>query len=131
MQWLIDLIIDAIGIPPTFIDRGDPAASDFGFGDFVRDGAWHELDLSGIIPTNATCVLLNFFFAGDTVGRAINFRTPGNVNTVNIQDCHQDVANLPMAYGVLVHPDSNRKIEYVFEISGWFLASLAVRGWWL
>ncbi|GAI35317.1 unnamed protein product, partial [marine sediment metagenome] len=49
MQWLIDLIIETIGVPPCYIDRGSFFGPDFTQVSLPARAVWTELDLSGII----------------------------------------------------------------------------------
>ena len=50
-------------IPPPegaeLVNRGDPDAYDFTLGDFIRDSAWHDLDLSAIIPVGTRAIIFN------------------------------------------------------------------------
>ena len=54
MQWLIDIIkewIIAQGyLTKGYVKRDDPVNADFAMGDFTKDGTWHDLDLSSIVP---------------------------------------------------------------------------------
>lgn len=131
MQWLIDLIIEAIGIPPTFIDRGDPATSDFSGPAFTRDGAWHDLDLSAIIPAGATAVL--FAFEGENAGvaREAKFREKGNVNDKNRSRMIIQIAMVRLTGDFVCPLDANRFIQYNLSALGWLANVFTVKGWWL
>lgn len=131
MQWLIDLIIEAIGIPPVFIDRGDPFLPDFAIGDLTLDATWHELDLSAIVPEGASCVALNIAVFNNFINKSFEVRTLGKVNHYNLGGVITQVANLANMGDVQVHPDSDRKIEYLATAGGWFVVNITVKGWWL
>ncbi|GAH71411.1 unnamed protein product, partial [marine sediment metagenome] len=47
-----------IGRPTGFVDRGDPAAYDYAKEDLTIDGAWHDMDLSGIVSEFAKAVFI-------------------------------------------------------------------------
>jgi len=134
MQWLIDLIaervIATIGIPPTYIDRGDPAVLDLDT--FTCDGSWHELDLSAIIPAGAKAVLLRLTIRDDAVGSYLRFRKTGSANAINRSIIRTQVSMVYKNADMVVALDDNRKIEYSSAAGTTFVSSdLAVGGWWL
>ena len=131
MQWLVDLIIEAIGIPPTFIDRGDPAAKDFETGDFTADDNWHDLDLSGIVPEDATAIAATVLLFNIAVNKDVFFRKNGNVKTFNVSRFTTQVASVLISGDIIVAVDADRKIEYMLETGGWMTIHLTVKGWWL
>lgn len=135
MQWLIDLcaerVIETIGIPPTFIDRGDPAAYDFIANDLTKDDAWHDLDLSGIVPSGSTAVLINLQAKSNGAGNYFQLRTNGNSNSRNVSYITTPVAVVANGFDCIVPVDSTRIIEYLLSVATWFTASLTVKGWWL
>lgn len=131
MQWLIDLIIESIGVPPCYIDRGDEAIDDFRAIDFTRDGFWHTLDLSGIIPTNATAVSLTVLIASGIINDIATFAPRitsglGNFNTIVSQ-----VANLSINKDLTISIGPNRTIAYKIPPGVWQVVNLSVKGWWL
>jgi len=63
-----------IGKPPGFEDRGDPAVYDYDKNDLTKDGAWHDLDLSGIVPENAKAVFIIGHVQGNGIDWTIMFR---------------------------------------------------------
>lgn len=122
-----------------YIDRGDPAAADYGLGTpFEHDNVWHELDLSSPIPIVPPAgannlVLLRVNLAYDEAGQWIEFRTLGNVNTFNeAYVLTSAVVGSTVNVDVFVKMDANRKIEY--RLSGtdplkWIHLFVTVRGW--
>lgn len=131
MQWLADLIIEKIGIPPTFIDRGDPAVEDFVFGDFTLDDGWHELDLSGIVPAGATAVLLFTHARADATAKVFRWRKHGNVNAIASPALRTVVANLYHYCNNVVAVDADRKIDYMGTFATFDDLRTAILGWWL
>lgn len=134
MQWLIDIIaqrvIDTIGIPPCYIDRGDPAAQDFSIADFILGDGWHELDLSVIVPAGAKAVLLRQSFSTSTAQEAAMLRTAGNVNMFNTSFHLTQMASDVIGDDVTVALSDDRKIEYRLSVNTTSFY-LTVRGWWL
>lgn len=134
MQWLIDLIaekvIATIGIPPTFIDRGDPVFYDFVIQQLVADGAWHELDLSGIIPEGAQAVSLSLAFSATVTNRAVYFRKNGNANAFNSFIAQTIVALINHTAHGVVALSTDRKIDYRIH-TDFNEVYITVAGWWL
>jgi len=131
MQWLVDLVIEAIGIPPVFIDRGDPAVADFAVGDLTADGAWHNLDLSGIVPANASAVLLHAGIRDNLIGQNTYIRRKGNVNWENSCRMITQVANLAISQDIVCPIGSNGLLEYNLSATVWTSIGIRVKGWWL
>lgn len=135
MQWVIDIAIDAMQQylidNPRFVDRGDPAAVDWTEADFIKDGAWRELDLSGKVGTNAVAVALAVEISHGNVGLEFSLREAGNANDKNIAKTNIQVAWDIMAADVIVALSADKKIEYKFSpMAGW-TTKLTVKGWWL
>ncbi|GAH45435.1 unnamed protein product, partial [marine sediment metagenome] len=63
-----------IGKAPVFVDRGDPAAYDYAKEDLTIDGAWHDMDLSGIVSEKAKAVFILGHVQGNGVDWKISFR---------------------------------------------------------
>lgn len=135
MKWLIDLIaekvIATIGIPPVFIDRGDPAAKDFVIGDLTTDDSLHTLDLSGIVPAGAKAVLLEVLITGEFLGKRILFRKKGNTNLHNVMLIRTQGAHVIIEMMGVVAVDAERKIEYKAHNIVWDAIDIVVCGWWL
>ena len=131
MQWLIDLVIEAIGVPPCFIDRGDDNTWDYDIDDLTTDGAWHDLDLSGIVAEGATAVLLRVAYVNDAIGRAIFFRKDGNVNELNVAEVETHIAETQRIESRTVAVSDARVIEYKTPAAGNPEIDIYVRGWWL
>lgn len=142
MQWFINIVMALVTIELAalkvlihgqlgFFDRGDPAVPDFVTIDFTADNAWHDLDLSAIVPADAQSVLLSVVLNDNLIGRAFRIRKKGNVNGINV--CRLDllVANIDH-YGDWVCPiNSDRFLEYRLTAVGWTTIALSVKGWWL
>jgi len=110
------------------VDRGDPDAYDYSVGDFTKDGLFHELDLSAIVPSNAKFIGIRAVVRCTAAQDYCIFRKKGNVNTknaiqgyVSINDGYNSVmGNVPC--------NSTRIIEYSFT-ANFTIINFCVCGW--
>ena len=94
------------------IDRGDPVAVDYNQAGLALDGAWHDLDLSAIVPADASWIYLRCTVTDATINRELAFRKDGNANTMAASKIHTQVANQMTEMSVLVPCSTTRVIEY-------------------
>ncbi len=118
------------GLVQMFVDRGDPAAYDKAKEDLTIDGAWHDWDVSSIVPAGTKAVLLIGHLEGNAVDWKINFRKKGQSNEINHSDMETIRANITRHRSSIVAVDANRVLEYNADNQVWTTLSLAVRGWW-
>jgi len=118
------------GLVEMYIDRGDPAAYDKAKEDLTIDGAWHDWDVSTIVPAGAKAVLLIGHLEGNAIDWKINFRKKGNSNEINHADMETIRANVTRHRSVIVSVDVDRIIEYNADNQAWTELNLSVRGWW-
>jgi hypothetical protein len=116
--------------PGAFVDRGDPAAVDYAVGALTVDGAYHDLDLSSIVPSGAKAVLLRLSFANASIGDVFYFRENGNSNSINIGSLNI-FTNTTHYNSVVVACDTNRVVEYRLQVGTWSAFNITVGGWWL
>lgn len=114
-----------------FYDRGDPASFDKDVGDLTKDGAWHDWDVSAIVPVGAKAVLLCGHLEGAGTDWRIKFRKNGNTNEINHCGMETIRANVERHRTSIVACDANRVIEYNADNQAWVALSLAIRGWWI
>lgn len=131
MQWLIDLIIEAIGIPPVYIDRGPFTDNDWDETDLAQDTLWHELDMSGVIPDGAQAVNLHFRGVDANVGRILFMRPAGDFTVVGTCFVRNQVANIAVGGFITMSISADRKVEYRSLAPGFTTINFKVRGWWL
>ena len=112
----------------TFTDRGDPASVDFDENDLTMDNTWNDLDLSSIIDSGASLVLLRVYYDKATEA-TLEFRENGNSNTANASRL-MTIGEQRYGYGdCFVVPDSSGVIEY--KASAAFNdVEITVGGWW-
>ncbi len=115
---------------PAFVDRGDPSAFDWGLAGMTFDGAWHDLNMSSVVPAGAVAVLIHVLLRCNTAGRYINFRKNGISNDYNSATAMSVSSSFETPTDIVVACDSNRYIEYYGPGSEVVLCGLTVRGWW-
>jgi len=140
MQWFIDTLYDlcknyidaylathpALG---NFVDRGDNAAWDFTVLDFIYDNAWHDLDLSSIVPAGATWVLLKTNLESLSAEKKFDMRMKGNTNVYNTVAIWTPFANVRIGGAFLVPCNANRIVEYRADFPIWTILNINVNGW--
>lgn len=115
---------------PCFVDRGDPADYDYAKEDLTIDGAWHDMDLSEIVPEKAKAVFIIGHLQGNGIDWTIMLRKNGNTNEVVHGGMETIRANVERHRSSIVALDNNRVIEYKIDDQNWDTLDLAVKGWW-
>ena len=112
-----------------YVDRGDPVVMDFDKTDITADGAWHDLDLSVIVPAGAKLVDIAFEIQNDTIGLYVMLRRHGGVGTANIlrQYIQRSAVNIRQRGFVVL--DVDRIIEYWASSTTWTMINITVCGW--
>lgn len=117
------------GVGYMIVDRGDPTGDDFTEGNLTIDGNWHDLALSGLVPTGASWVLLKGYIAATTpAGKTLKLRENGNANAYNIGYAAPQAANISQGFEFFIRMDSTRVIEYAIT-TGMTIVSMVVSGW--
>lgn len=112
-----------------FTDRGNVASADFFAGDLTKDGAWHDLDLSGIIPAGTKRVMLRVqIIALATIG-VMKVKTKGNAQDVNVDIASMETNGFPENTTLLVVPDADGIIEYWMSNVTYLTVIVTVAGW--
>lgn len=112
-----------------FFDRGDPGAPDFQIGVLTLNAAWHDLDLSAIIPEGTHLVLIRLELVNAFIGTAFEMRNKDNINDQNSAKFLIPVAGIECYTTFLVTPDSNRVIQYWGAGVGWVVVDIIIGGW--
>ena len=109
--------------------KGDATGLDFQYPGLTDDGAWHDLDLSSIVPVGAVAVCIRVGITATTVGKILKFRKNGNSNehTMNVQATVVATVNQYTEHKVAC--DSGRVIEY--NMNGLTGTDIWVLGWFL
>lgn len=115
----------------NFVDRGDPAAHDITQATMTTDGAYHDLDLSSIVPAASKAVLLRVSIADDAPSSVLLIRKNGNSNDHNSAACITQVAGVYQNFDCVVFVDANRVVEYKATSTTWTAITIVVAGWWI
>lgn len=113
-----------------FVDRGDPAAADGSAATLTKDSAWHDWDLSGVVPHGAQSILLRTQLQANAVDKFAMFRKKGHVNAFNRSQIRSTTANVWLMQDLVVAVDANRKIQYNVSIAGITGLWISIAGWW-
>lgn len=114
-----------------YIDRGDPQAFDKSVGDFVKDGAYHDWDLSDIVGKRRSLVILRLFGRTTAGGREGVFRTKGDTGIINVSTVFTQIADRNINWNIWVYTDKDGIIQYNFPDTWDSLLSVGVRGWFV
>lgn len=130
MQYLIDIITEIVRNNGMYVHRGDPPLFDFTILDLTADNAWHDLDLSAIVPANAHAVNLITNISGTQAFRNVKLRSKAVAGTINVLTVWNQVANVKLGGCFAVAVDSNRMMQYKISHVSLNLVSFVVSGWW-
>lgn len=114
-----------------FVDRGSSNFFDFAVGDFTKDSGWHLLNVSGIVPDGARCVLYRVQLKNNLVGKNVFFRPPGHAGTATGWQFKNRIANVAWWGEFCVPIGDVRFVEYWMTAGGWTVINLKIAGWWL
>lgn len=117
--------------PLQFIGRGDPAVYDFTLTDFTTNDAYHDLDLSAIIPKGTKLVLLRVVLIADAGYRSFHLRTNGQSNEINRAYCRTVTGGSGASADLYVVPDANGVIEYKASNITWTNIDICIAGWFV
>lgn len=122
--------LDYVRQQGIYIYRGDPAVPDQTVFSFTADGAWHELDLSAIVPEHTKAIDATFLIKNNQPGKACFFRRAGQANIFNSSSTYTQVGNCECSSDLTIPVDADRKLEYNFVAGGWLTLTFTVKGWW-
>ncbi|GAI62953.1 unnamed protein product [marine sediment metagenome] len=110
------------------VDKGDVASYDYVVTDFTKDDEWNVLDLSDKIPVGTKLVHFSGIVRSDVAFGSCMFREYGNTLAGNTELIITQAANECMGVSFEVVPNKDRKIDYLFNVTGivWFECSLTV-----
>lgn len=112
------------------IDRGDPGSDDFVLGDLTTDGAWHDLDLSAIVPAAAKEVKIKIIIQDDLVNGYFEVSTKGHSNIENVGVMRVQVANQKLsAQWTIPFNNYPQIIQYKASNVTWTLIEICVMSW--
>ena len=113
-----------------FYGRGDIAAVDFSLSSLTTDGAYHNLDLSLIIPNGTVAVLLRVALVDDAAGSYILFRKKGDANVHRVMVVRSQVANIWTDADGIMPIGESKKLQYQTSNLTFSDMLIVVKGWW-
>ena len=131
MQWLIDVILKLIPPSSALVIRPQYTTEDFTLPDFNNNNAWHDLDLSGIVPDKAYAVIVNLRLLAVSAAESTRWRRKGSTTEFGAVKA----GTAPLAdfrwHQLIIACDSNRVIQYRNIAGGWTTMDFNVYGWFL
>ena len=115
---------------PAFVFRGSVSAWDKEGAGFVQDGAWHEWDLSAIVPDGAKAVMMRVALIDDTPGIQLAFRPAGETGANVRTKFYVQTAGVSYDTVAPVIVTSARKVDYLAINTTWDMIAAVVLGWW-
>jgi hypothetical protein len=112
-----------------YVDRGDPVAWDKSLIDFTTDGAWHDLDLSAIVPAGATAVVVLVYILDNAAGSEFDLKKAGVTLPIDGIGGVLPIFNQHMLFSGIVDCSIDRKIQYWATNTTWTDIYLVVTGW--
>lgn len=111
-------------------NRGDSNTEDFLVTDLTKDGDWHDMDLSGVIPKGTSLVLMRLRLNHTGANQEIRFRTKGHTQVENFIGQHTNDAMRMLGTSIMVQPDSDGIIQYTTGAAGtWLVITIQIKGW--
>jgi len=130
MQWLIDLIIEAIGIPPCYIDRGDFLGDFEAIDAKLNAGTFQTVDFSSVVPAGAKAVVIRLRAQNTVAGESVEVQPFGTQEGPGHCSFEVTVANIICRRFITVGVDADRKIKIRGTVVGlWSYGSISLRGW--
>lgn len=112
--------MEATGSKPLkWYDRGDPVGEDFGEGDLTADEAFHDLDLSSIVPVGTKAVKFRWQIMCGFTNQYLAIRKKGNVGAMNLFQAKTQEANVANMGDGEVYVNTDRKAEYKLSNVAW------------
>jgi len=114
-----------------YVDRGDVLNADKIETDLALDGAWHDLDLSAIVPSNAKLILVRLYTKSDSASLSLRFRKKGYSTEYNFSKTYCRAANTGGHYDTHITCNASGIVEYKGDSGNWTSVEFTVGGWWI
>jgi len=126
-----DYIGGQVQVGDSFTSRGDASAYDLDQDTMSLDGAFHDWDLTSIVPVGTKVVVVKATITDGTVGRYVWLQQKGFTGNRNYALLAALVANKSMTGHFLLSVDSDdRLLEYVTPAAAIDVIGLIIIGWW-
>lgn len=114
-----------------FVGREDISAYDFTETTLTQDEAYHDLDLSAIVPVGTACVLVQFRIEHDDIAKFMKLKKKGYLTDYNAFVFSTIVAGVEHRGDCIVNCSKDRKLEYWLSTPAWSTIRLIINGWWV
>jgi len=114
-----------------YVDRGDPENYDFVYTDLIRDGAFHDLDLSGIIPKGRPLLIVRLSLRTGTGIGSVWFKPKGMTYDKNSSTVYTQLQDVIYSLDISVYPNADGFIEYYVSGDVFNIINIIVRGWFV
>ena len=113
-----------------YVHRGNPVAYDYDHHTLIRDGAWHTLDLSAIIPANAKLVHLRLGISGSATGSFFRVAKTGVTNGFAMVNLAVQVAYINNETDAIVDC-TGQQVDYWSSETDYASGWIVVLGWFV
>jgi len=131
VQWLIDEILKLIPPSSALVIRPQYTSEDFTLPDFDNNNAWHDLDLSGIVPDKAYAVVANLRIGATASSESTRWRTKGSTTEFGAVKAGTYPVGSIRWHQLIIACDSDRIIQYRNTPGSWTYLDFNVYGWFL
>lgn len=114
-----------------FVKRTPQVANDLIETDLTLDGAYHDWDMSSIIPINTQAVLIQLNLQALVSNGFFLFREKGIGAVVNVSQAQTAVAGVLVREMLVAVPSQGRILEYLGKNTTWTSITIFVMGWWI
>lgn len=121
--------VSAPSIEHKYYDRGLDAGHDFTEATLTVDNAWHDLDLSSIVPVGTVAVLMKSELTDAAFGCVVRYTITGIAGTYNCSRVHAPVTGGYGGGDSWVGVDGDRKIQYRASPAGIDSLKVYVAAW--
>lgn len=116
----------------TFVSREGASPWDFTISSGNKNGAWHDTDLSSIVPADAVLVRLHAAFVSSVVGKTFGFRPHGWSLANGYLNRQAQVAGVQLDFnGEVPYGGPSEPIEFYVTDTNVGTAVFSVIGWWV
>ena len=113
----------------TYVTRAVLEDYDYEHTDLDTDAAWHDLDLTGIIPVEAKVVFIHVKLRAATVGSFIGFKPAGDSAHYGQMQAHINVANKDIHGYFTIPLRGTGIVQYQASNVTWTFLRTIITGW--
>lgn len=134
MQWLIDIIKEWIvvrgNLPPGYEINPDFPGVYIPLGGWTPDGAWHTIDVSGLVPEHVKALYGTFKITSTSIPGVLYLRPTGKTMTTNTCVFRTLIADLIHNLDIPIELNDDRKFDFRLTVGVGLAVTSRIRGWW-